>query len=160
MVYCNTRDRALLSQILPGFDFETQDFFRWTVTYSPGEIRDLVKARLDEDLGAITSLEPLSRGPGQRIIRLRISGERKSLIVGKELEIRRALSGSHLYSSAFNVEREGTNFVLNGTGWGHGVGLCQIGAAVMASRGWTYERILSHYYAATSLSRPISRSQR
>jgi SpoIID/LytB domain protein len=160
LVYCDTRDRELLSQILPGFDLETQDFYRWTVTYSPEEIRQLVKARLDEDLGPIVAMEPLSRGPGARIIRLMITGERKSLIVGKELEIRRALSTSHLYSSAFNVERSGTNFVLNGTGWGHGVGLCQIGAAVMASRGWSYDRILAHYYAATSLKRPISRSQR
>jgi len=160
VVYCDTRDRNLLSQILPGFDLETQDFYRWTVTYSPEEIRRLVKARLDEDLGGILSLEPLSRGPGGRIIRLRITGEKKSLIVGKELEIRRALSTSHLYSSAFTVERSGSNFVLKGTGWGHGVGLCQIGAAVMASRGWTYDKILAHYYAATSLKRPISRSQR
>ena len=92
LVYCDTRDRELLSQILPGFDLETQDFYRWTVTYSPEEIRQLVKARLDEDLGPIVAMEPLSRGPGARIIRLKISGERKSLIVGKELEIRRALS--------------------------------------------------------------------
>ena len=160
LVYCDTRDRDLLSQILPGFDLETQDFFRWTVTYSPEEIRDLVKARLDEDLGGIVALEPLSRGPGRRIIRLRITGEKKSLIVGKELEIRRALSTSHLYSSAFDVELLGSDFVLKGTGWGHGVGLCQIGAAVMASRGWLYDAILRHYYAATSLKRPISRSQR
>lgn len=160
LVYCNTHDRNLLSQILPGFDFETQDFYRWTVTYSPEEVRELVKLRLDEDLGAITSLEPLSRGPGGRIIRLRITGEKKSLVVGKELEIRRALSRSHLYSSAFEVTRDGSSFVLHGSGWGHGVGLCQIGAAVMASRGWPYDRILSHYYAATSLGRPISRSHR
>jgi SpoIID/LytB domain protein len=130
------------------------------VTYSPEEIRELVKARLGEDLGRIANLEPLSRGPGERIIRLRITGEKKSLIVGKELEIRRALSTSHLYSSAFNVERSGSDFVLKGTGWGHGVGLCQIGAAVMASRGRPYDKILTHYYAAASLKRPISRSQR
>jgi SpoIID/LytB domain protein len=160
LVFCDTRDRQLLSQILPGFDLETQDFYRWTVTYSPEEIRELVKARLDEDLGPIVGLDPLSRGPGGRIIRLKISGEIRSLIVGKELEIRRALSRSHLYSSAFNVERSGSNFVLKGTGWGHGVGLCQIGAAVMASRGWPYDKILAHYYAAASLKRPISRSQR
>jgi SpoIID/LytB domain protein len=160
LVYCDTRDRELLSQILPGFDLETQDFYRWTVTYSPEEIRQLLKARFDEDLGPIVAMEPLSRGPGARIIRLKITGERKSLIVGKELEIRRALSTSHLYSSAFDVERSGADFVLKGTGWGHGVGLCQIGAAVMASRGWLYDRILAHYYAATSLKRPISRSQR
>jgi SpoIID/LytB domain protein len=160
MDYCNTRDRELLSQILPGFDQETQDFYRWTVTYSPEEIRQLVKARLGEDLGPVVAMEPLSRGPGARIIRLKISGEQKSLIVGKELEIRRALSTSHLYSSAFDVERSGSNFVLKGIGWGHGVGLCQIGAAVMASRGWLYDKILAHYYAAASLKRPISRSQR
>jgi len=160
LVYCDTHDRQLLSQILPGFDLETQDFYRWTVKYSPEQIRQLVKARLDEDLGPITALEPLSRGPGGRIIRLKITGELKSLIVGKELEIRRALSTSHLYSSAFEVERSGSDFVLKGTGWGHGVGLCQIGAAVMASRGWLYDKILAHYYAAASLKRPISRSQR
>src|SRR5436190_9236636 len=88
LIYCDTRDRELLSQILPGFDLETQDFYRWTVTYSPEEIRQLVKARLDEDLGPVVAMEPLSRGPGARIIRLKITGERKSLIVGKELEIR------------------------------------------------------------------------
>jgi len=155
LVYCDTHDRELLSQILPGFDLETQDFYRWTVTYSGDEIRDLVHARLGEDLGRVRSLEPLSRGSGERIIRLRITGEKKSLIVGKELEIRRVLSRSHLYSSAFEVEQSGSNFVLKGKGWGHGVGLCQIGAAVMASRGWPYNRILAHYYAATSLKRPI-----
>ncbi len=160
MVYCDTRDRELLSQILPGFDLETRDFYRWTVRYTPQEIRELVRARLDEDLGLIRNLEPLSRGPGRRIIRLRITGEKKSLIIGKELEIRRALSPSHLYSSAFEVERDGSDFILRGEGWGHGVGLCQIGAAVMASRGWPYGKILSHYYAATSLKRPISRNQR
>jgi len=160
LVYCDTRDRNLLSQILPGFDLETRDFYRWTVRYTPQEIRELVRARLGEDLGLVRSLEPLSRGPGRRIIRLRIAGEKKSLIIGKELEIRRALSSSHLYSSAFEVERDGSDFVLRGEGWGHGVGLCQIGAAVMASRGWPYGKILSHYYAATSLKRPISRNQR
>jgi SpoIID/LytB domain protein len=160
LVFCDTHDRDLLAQILPGFDLETQDFYRWTVTYSGEEIRELVRARLGEDLGRVVGLDPLSRGPGDRIIRLRISGEKKTLIVGKELEIRRALSRSHLYSSAFEVEQSGANFVLKGKGWGHGVGLCQIGAAVMASRGWPYDRILAHYYAATSLRRPISRSQR
>jgi SpoIID/LytB domain protein len=160
LVYCDTQDRELLSQILPGFDLETRDFYRWTVRYTPDEIRDLLRARLNEDVGRIVALEPLSRGPGGRIIRLRIVGDAKTLIVGKELEIRRALSTSHLYSSAFEVERAAADFILKGTGWGHGVGLCQIGAAVMASRGWPYHRILSHYYAAASLKRPISRSQR
>jgi SpoIID/LytB domain protein len=149
-VYCDTRDAALLSQILPGFDQETQDFYRWTVKYTGEEIRQLVVSRLSEDLGKILSLEPLQHGPSGRIVKLRIRGERKSLVIGKELEIRRALSRSHLYSSAFEVEQNGDLFTLNGKGWGHGVGLCQIGAAVMASRGKNYREILSHYYPGTS----------
>jgi SpoIID/LytB domain protein len=148
-VYCDTKDKTLLAQILPGFDQETLDFYHWTVTYTGSEIRDLLIARLNEDLGVITELEPLQRGPSDRIIRLRIRGEKKHLIIGKELEIRRALSRSHLYSSAFDVERSGLNFVLKGKGWGHGVGLCQIGAAVMASRGKDYQDILRHYYPGT-----------
>jgi SpoIID/LytB domain protein len=149
-VYCDTRDKVLLSQILPGFDQETQDFYRWTVKYSGEEIRQLVLSRLSEDLGRVVALEPLQRGPSGRIVKLRIHGELKSLVIGKELEIRRALSLSHLYSSAFEVEREGEIFVLSGKGWGHGVGLCQIGAAVMASRGKNYREILTHYYPGTS----------
>ena len=144
--YCDTNDKALLAQILPGFDQETRDFYRWRVAYTGDEIRDLVLSRLQEDVGSVASLEPLQRGPSGRIIRLRIQGAKKTLIVGKELEIRRALSRSHLYSSAFDVEREGSKFILNGKGWGHGVGLCQIGAAVMASRGKDYQTILRHYY--------------
>jgi SpoIID/LytB domain protein len=149
-VYCDTNDAALLSQILPGFDQETQDFYRWTVKYSGQEIRDLVRSRLGEDPGPVVALEPLQRGPSGRIIRLRIQGETRSLVIGKELEIRRALSRSHLYSSAFDVERDGPKFVLKGKGWGHGVGLCQIGAAVMASRGKSYREILRHYYPGSS----------
>jgi SpoIID/LytB domain protein len=148
-VYCDTKDKTLLAQILPGFDQETQDFYHWTVTYSGEEIRGLLIARLEEDLGVVTELEPLQRGPSGRIIRLRIAGEKKQLIIGKELEIRRALSRSHLYSSAFDVERSESKFVLRGKGWGHGVGLCQIGAAVMASRGKDYQEILRHYYPGT-----------
>jgi SpoIID/LytB domain protein len=149
-VYCDTSDKTLLAQILPGFDQETQDFYRWTVRYTGEEMRDLVLSRLNEDLGVIQSLEPLERGPSGRIIRLLVRGQSKSLVIGKELEIRRALSRSHLYSSAFDVERDGEKFVLKGKGWGHGVGLCQIGAAVMASRGKNYQQILSHYYPHTS----------
>jgi stage II sporulation protein D len=149
--FCNTRDPKLLSQLLPGFDLETRDFYRWTVRYSPEDVRELVKARLDEDLGVITSLEPLQRGPSGRIVRLRLVGEKKSLTVGKELEIRRALSKTHLYSSAFVVQKDRSDFILKGAGWGHGVGLCQIGAAVMASQGKRYEKILSHYYPGTTL---------
>jgi SpoIID/LytB domain protein len=149
-VYCDTTDKTLLAQILPGFDQETRDFYRWTVKYSAEEIRQLVLARLSEDVGTVLALEPLEHGPSGRIVRLRIRGAEKTLIVGKELEIRRALSRSHLYSSAFEVERDGSTFVLLGKGWGHGVGLCQIGAAVMANRGKTYREILTHYYPGTT----------
>jgi SpoIID/LytB domain protein len=149
-VYCDTTDKALLAQILPGFDQETRDFYRWTVRYSGEEIRQLIWSRLSEDVGEVVGLEALERGPSGRIIRLRIRGQARSLTIGKELEIRRALSRSHLYSSAFDVERDGAMFVLKGKGWGHGVGLCQIGAAVMASRGKNYREILEHYYPGTS----------
>ena len=150
-VYCDTTDKTLLAQILPGFDQETRDFYRWTVRYSAEEIRQLVQARRAEDVGTVLALEPLEHGPSGRIVKLRIRGARKSLVIGKELEIRRALSRSHLYSSAFEVTQDNDTFVLNGKGWGHGVGLCQIGAAVMASRGKDYREILRHYYPGTSL---------
>lgn len=152
--FCNTRDAALLARILPGFDQETTDFFRWTVTYGPSELGAIVAARLGVDLGPIVALEPLARGPSGRVFRLRIAGERATLVVGKELEIRRALSRSHLYSSAFVVDRdEAGRFVLSGAGWGHGVGLCQIGAAEMAERGFGYREILAHYYPGTTVAR-------
>jgi len=149
--YCNTRDADLLARILPGFDQETQDFYRWRVDYSSEEIMDLIKARVGVDLGAIRDIQPLERGPSGRIYRLKITGERDYLIIGKELEIRRALSRSHLYSSAFVVDKESGRFVLRGAGWGHGVGLCQIGAAVMANQGKSYKEILFHYYRGTTL---------
>ena len=153
--FCNTADAALLARILPGFDQETRDFFRWSVSYTAEEAGALVLARLGVDLGPVTALEPLARGPSGRIFRLRIAGERGTLVVGKELEIRRALSRSHLYSSAFVVDRdEAGRFVLTGAGWGHGVGLCQIGAAVMADRGFGYREILAHYYPGTTVERP------
>jgi peptidoglycan hydrolase-like amidase len=147
--YCNTGDADLLGRILPGFDQETRDFFRWRVEYAPGELGELVRSRLGVDLGPIATLDPLARGPSGRIFRLRIRGERGEIVVGKELEIRRALSRSHLYSSAFVVEREAGRLVLTGAGWGHGVGLCQIGAAVMAAGGRDYRDILGHYYPGT-----------
>jgi peptidoglycan hydrolase-like amidase len=149
--FCNTEDGDLLSSILPGFDQETRDFFRWRVEYPPDELTDLLRSRLGVDLGRVEGLDPLSRGPSGRIFRLRIRGERGEIVIGKELEIRRALSRSHLYSSAFVVDREAERFVLKGAGWGHGVGLCQIGAAVMASRGRGYREILAHYYPGTSV---------
>ncbi len=154
--FCNTADGALLARILPGFDQETRDFFRWTVSYSAEEAGALVASRLGVDLGPIVALEPLARGPSGRIVRLRIAGERGQLVVGKELEIRRALSRSHLYSSAFVVDRDvAGRFVLTGAGWGHGVGLCQIGAAVMAERGFGYREILAHYYPGTTVDHPV-----
>jgi SpoIID/LytB domain protein len=151
--YCNTRNPELLAQILPGFDQETQDFYRWKVVYTPEQIRDLIQTRYGLDVGAVSELTPLQRGPSGRIIRLRIRGDSASLEIAKELEIRRALSKTHLYSSAFVVERNGPAFILRGAGWGHGVGLCQIGAAVMAAGGRNYREILQHYYPGTITER-------
>ena len=150
--YCNTRDSDLLSRILPGFDRETRDFYRWRVEYTPDELADLVKSRIGVDLGPIRDIEAVARGPSGRIYRLKLSGERDYLFIGKELEIRRALSRTHLYSSAFVVDKESERLVLRGAGWGHGVGLCQIGAAVMANEGRTYKEILQHYYRGTTVS--------
>lgn len=152
--FCNTRDADLLALILPTFDQETRDFFRWRVEYAPEELGELVRSRLNVALGKIVDLTPLARGPSGRIHRLRITGERGERVVGKELAIRRALSRTHLYSSAFVVDREADRFVLTGAGWGHGVGLCQIGAAVMATRGKTYREILAHYYPGTTVRQP------
>ena len=142
---CNTRDAALLARVLPGFDQETRDFHRWTVRYGRAELGSLVASRLGVELGPISALEPLARGPSGRIHRLRITGERGTVVVGKELELRRALSTSHLRSSAFVVDREPDAFLLRGAGWGHGVGLCQIGAAVLADQGIGYREILGRY---------------
>jgi SpoIID/LytB domain protein len=150
--YCNTRDAELLSRILPGFDQETVDFYRWRVEYSPEELAEIIKSKIDGDLGPIRNIQSLARGPSSRIYRLRIMGESDSVIIGKELEIRRALSRSHLYSSAFVVEKDSGRIVLRGAGWGHGVGLCQIGAAVMADGGKGYREILQHYYPGTAVS--------
>jgi len=149
--YCNTDNWELLSRILPGFDQETRDFYRWRVAYTPEELADLIRSKLALDLGPILDLQALARGASGRIYRLKITGQRDHVIIGKELEIRRALSTTHLYSSAFVVDREAGRFVLRGAGWGHGVGLCQIGAAVMANAGHTYPEILRHYYRGTSI---------
>ena len=149
--YCNTNDSKLLSRVLPGFDQETRDFYRWRVAYTPEELAELIGARLAVDLGPIRDVQALARGPSGRIYRLKIVGERDYIIIGKELEIRRALSHTHLYSSAFVVDQEAGHFVLRGAGWGHGVGLCQLGAAVMANEGRTYTEILRHYYRGTTV---------
>jgi stage II sporulation protein D len=150
--YCNTHDSELLARVLPGFDQETRDFYRWRVTYTPEELADLIRSRLAVGLGPIRDVQALVRGPSGRIYRLKITGERDYIIIGKELEIRRALSRTHLYSSAFVVDKESGRFVLRGAGWGHGVGLCQIGAAVMANEGKAYTEILQHYYRGTTVS--------
>jgi stage II sporulation protein D len=150
--YCNTKDSELLSRVLPGFDQETRDFYRWRVAYTPEELADLISSRLAVDLGPVRDLQALARGPSGRIYRLKITGERDYIIIGKELEIRRALSRTHLYSSAFVVDQESGRFVLSGAGWGHGVGLCQIGAAVVANEGKRYTEILQHYYRGTTVS--------
>jgi len=150
--YCNTDDSELLARVLPGFDQETRDFYRWQLAYTPEELAALISLRLGADLGPIRDLEALARGPSGRIYRLKVTGERDFIILGKELEIRRALSRTHLYSSAFVIDREPERFVLRGAGWGHGVGLCQIGAAVMASESKSYKEILQHYYRRTTVS--------
>ena len=144
--YCNTNDKHILSQVLNDFDQETPDFYRWTVEYTQEELSELVNRKLKDDFGTITDLIPLERGKSGRIWKLKIVGSKKSFTIGKELEIRRALSETHLYSSAFEVEKQGDNFILHGSGWGHGVGLCQIGAAVMGEQGKTYDEILLFYY--------------
>lgn len=150
--FCNTADREALRQVLNDYDCETPDFFRWTVRYSQQELSEIVAARSPERLGSVTALIPLTRGASGRITRLKIEGTLGSVIVGKELEIRKRLSRSHLYSSAFVVDRDGSDFVIHGAGWGHGVGLCQIGAAMMARRGYGYREILSHYFPGAELT--------
>ncbi len=151
--FCNTNERTVLGKILPDFDQETADFYRWHVTIEQDELQALLRRKLGEDFGFICKLEPVERGGSGRIVRLRIVGERETMVIGKELEIRRALSPSHLYSSAFVVEQDeqASQFTLTGAGWGHGVGLCQIGAALMAERGYTYRQILEHYYRGARL---------
>ncbi len=151
--FCNTTDGNILRQILPSFDQETTDFFRWTLKYSPEELSALIVKKSGFDFGTILDLVPLKRGPSGRITRLRIVGSKKTLVVGKELEIRRWLSPSHLYSSAFVVEKEAESFVLRGAGWGHGVGFCQIGAAVMAVKGFSAEKIVKHYFKNSELKK-------
>ena len=156
--FCQTQDKNILAQILNDYDQETADFYRWTVEYSQDEISQLLQEKLGLNLGKIRALEPVERGESGRIIRLKIVGTEKTMTIGKELEIRRALSSTHLYSSAFVVETSGetsdklpATFRLYGAGWGHGVGLCQIGAAMMGAEGYNYEEILLHYYKNASI---------
>ncbi|QUB48310.1 SpoIID/LytB domain-containing protein [Prevotella nigrescens] len=157
--FCNTTDQKVLSQVLNDFDQETTDFYRWTQTYSQAEVKQLLEEKLEVQFGDIIDLVPLSRGKSGRIYRLKIVGKERTLIIGKELEIRRALSKSHLYSSAFIVEKADIKdgvpqkFIIKGAGWGHGVGLCQIGAAMMGKQGYRYEEILLHYYKGAEITK-------
>ena len=155
--FCNVTDRKLLARVLPDFDFETQQFFRWSVNLAQSELQGLLLRKTGIDFGGIKSLTPLARGDSGRIYKLKITGTKAEKIMAKELAIRRALSPAHLYSSAFIVETEGDQeglpetFTLRGAGWGHGVGLCQIGAAAMAAQGSSSSAILAHYFRGAAL---------
>lgn len=156
--FCNTTDKNILSQVLNDYDQETTDFYRWRVDYTQEEISQLINSKLNIDFGQIMDLIPIERGKSARLCQLKIVGTKQTLTIGKELEIRRALSPSHLYSSAFVVDKEDVNaegipalFHIIGCGWGHGVGLCQIGAAVMGEKGYNYDQILAHYYPGADL---------
>ncbi|MBR0501305.1 MAG: DUF4922 domain-containing protein [Bacteroidales bacterium] len=151
--FCNTKDPKILSQVLTNFDQETRNFYRWKVEYTVEELSELVRRRSGEDYGEIVDLIPVARGTSGRLWKLRIVGTRKTKVIGKELEIRRTLSPSHLYSSAFVVEKTDGKFILRGAGWGHGVGLCQIGAAVMGAKGYKYDEILSHYFPGSAIEK-------
>ena len=157
--FCNTTDQKVLSQVLNDFDQETTDFYRWTQIYSQAEVKQLLEEKLAMQFGDIIDLIPMERGKSGRIYRLKIIGTQRTLIIGKELEIRRALSKSHLYSSAFVIEKvdikDGVpqQFVIKGAGWGHGVGLCQIGAAMMGVQGYRYDEILLHYYKSAEITK-------
>ena len=149
--FCDATDEKILSQVLNDYDMETKDFYRWTVEYSRNEVSDLIRTRSGIDFGTIQELIPIERGPSGRIKRLRVVGSKREMIIGKELIIRKWLSSSHLKSSAFTVIWNGDKLTLKGSGWGHGVGLCQIGAAVMASKGYCFQAILGHYYPGSEL---------
>ena len=149
--FCNSADGNILSESLNGYDLETPDFYRWTVQYTTAQISDIFRRKSGLDIGDIVDLRPIKRGPSGRIFELEIEGTKSTVTIGKELEIRRTLSESHLFSSAFVIEKTQEGFILKGAGWGHGVGLCQIGAAVMAAKGYTYREILQHYYPHTTL---------
>ncbi len=155
--FCNTQDAKVLSQVLNNYDQETTDFYRWKVEYTQAEFSELISRRSGINFGAIIDLIPVQRGESSRLIQLKIVGENQTLVVGKELEIRKWLSNSHLYSSAFVIDKSDIVngipgfFTLTGAGWGHGVGLCQIGAAVMGEKGYAYDEILLHYFKSATL---------
>lgn len=157
--FCNTHDKKILSQVLLHYDQETTDFFRWEEEITQQKMQELLKKKLDIDFGSIVDLLPMERGESARLIKLKIVGTKETLTIGKELEIRRALSDTHLYSSAVVIKRKDVvdgipgSFLLKGAGWGHGVGLCQIGAAVMAEKGYLFDEILLHYYKNSTLKK-------
>lgn len=150
--FCNTGNQEILKQVLNNYDQETPDFYRWKVSYTQAELSALIHRKTGISFGDIIDLIPLARGTSGRIYQLKIIGTHRTFIIGKELEIRKSLSETHLYSSAFVVDKEDIRreipgkFTLTGAGWGHGVGLCQIGAAVMGANGYNYEEILTHYF--------------
>ena len=160
--YCNTGDKRILSQVLNDYDQETSDFYRWRVEYTQEQLSALIYDKLKIDFGQIVDLVPVERGRSGRICKLKIIGTKRTFTIGKELEIRRTLSETHLYSSAFVVDKLGVDgevpsrFVITGAGWGHGVGLCQIGAAVMGERGCKYDEILLHYYRGAEIRKIYS----
>ena len=156
--FCNTTDKKILSQVLNDYDQETADFYRWKVTYSQEKLQQLFEEKLKMNFGAILDMKAVERGKSGRISKLQIIGTEKTFTIGKELEIRRALSDTHLYSSAFVVDKYDKDeqgvpqrFEILGAGWGHGVGLCQIGAAVMGEQGYAYNDILLHYYQGAEI---------
>ena len=158
--FCNTTDKKILSQVLNDYDQETADFYRWKVTLTQEKLKQLLDEKLKMNFGDILDLQAEERGKSGRISKLRIVGTEKTFVIGKELEIRRALSDTHLYSSAFVVDRYDINekgvpqrFDIIGAGWGHGVGLCQIGAAVMGEEGFDYDAILLHYYQGAEIKK-------
>ncbi len=158
--FCNTRNKKTIAQILNNYDRETTNFYRWRIEYKQEELAELIRERTKTNFGRIKDLVPLQRGKSGRITRLQIIGTQHTLCIGKELEIRRTLSPTHLFSSAFIVEKEMSNdseipqtFTLIGAGWGHGVGLCQIGAAVMGEKGYRYDEILLHYFKGAEIKK-------
>lgn len=152
--FCDTTDTEILDQVLNGYDREAPVFYRWEVAYTPAELSGLIARRSGVDFGDIEELRPLTRGQSGRIVRLLVRGSRRTMVVGKELEIRRWLSESHLRSSNFEVTRDADGrFILRGRGWGHGVGLCQIGAAVMGAKGYSAREILHHYFPKSILTK-------
>ena len=160
-VYCNSTDGTMLQHVLPSFDQETTDFFRWHIEYSRKQLEEILHMKSGIDFGTVMDIVPIKRGPSGRIVKLKIIGSKRTMTVGKELEIRRWLSKSHLYSSAFIVKIERAanglpeNFTFHGAGWGHGVGLCQIGAAVMASKGFMAEEIVKQYLQGCGIKKAL-----